>query len=268
MLEQQQTQLVAGLRELYRRLQQHEPWPGPALLAESGGHPLTHDILHRLGLVHTPLDDSVESVHGPFEDDFLTMQRQLVDRGAPLQKRSASSTSPESDDEDDGDGEVDLDVDELDGSALPGHDQIQHEHPMSTYAPHSFSSLLTSTGSVSDSATPPMMALPPTPPANSPLQVHLQRAMLAKTPAVLSTQHWLAQTPSMLPPLLPENTPWASIESECDSMLRFEPAMPYDATNFMSIQPHLTPSTNLTPGPSLLKWGEPQELDFSTFIRV
>merc|ERR1712029_1246389 len=51
MLEQQQSQLVAGLRELYSKLRDGQPWPGAPLREAHGGHPLTHDILERLELL-------------------------------------------------------------------------------------------------------------------------------------------------------------------------------------------------------------------------
>ncbi|KAK7178195.1 hypothetical protein PSPO01_15761 [Paraphaeosphaeria sporulosa] len=68
MLEQQQTQLVAGLRELYGRLRNGQCWPGQPLCDAQSGHPLTHDILERLDLLHSSNHES--SVHKGFEEDF------------------------------------------------------------------------------------------------------------------------------------------------------------------------------------------------------
>jgi hypothetical protein len=51
LLEQQQTQLVAGLHVLYTRLQGGHGWPGAPLCESKGGHPLTHSILERLDLL-------------------------------------------------------------------------------------------------------------------------------------------------------------------------------------------------------------------------
>ena len=66
MLEQQQAQLVSGLREMYRRLQAGENWPGKPLKQSHGGFPLTHDILERLNVLHA---DS-PMTHDAFEDDL------------------------------------------------------------------------------------------------------------------------------------------------------------------------------------------------------
>lgn len=49
MLKSQQSQLVTGLQELYRRSQCGEGWTGPALKETVKGTPLTHDILQHLG---------------------------------------------------------------------------------------------------------------------------------------------------------------------------------------------------------------------------
>jgi hypothetical protein len=94
MLEQQQSQLVAGLRELYKRLQKGENWPGKPLKNSNGGHPLTHDILERLNLLHTTGESAIK--HEGFEDDLsLLQQRCLVENGSPMQrvKRSSSEES-------------------------------------------------------------------------------------------------------------------------------------------------------------------------------
>ncbi|KAJ5410632.1 uncharacterized protein N7487_004991 [Penicillium crustosum] len=49
MLEQQQRWLVNALQELYQRIIDGNGWPGTCLKPEPNGHPLTHDILVRLG---------------------------------------------------------------------------------------------------------------------------------------------------------------------------------------------------------------------------
>lgn len=67
MLEQQQAQLVSGLREMYRKLQAREIWPGKPLKELNGGYPLTHDILERLNVLHS--SDSSMS-HEIFDDDL------------------------------------------------------------------------------------------------------------------------------------------------------------------------------------------------------
>ena len=91
MLEQQQAQLVTGLRELYTRLQRGESWPGQPLRETSGGHPLTHDILERLDVLHPSSEDS-HHLDG-FEDDCNRMQQKLLERGAPFTHRGGSISS-------------------------------------------------------------------------------------------------------------------------------------------------------------------------------
>jgi hypothetical protein len=93
MLEQQQAQLVTGLRELYRRLQAGEDWPGMPLKEYHGGHPLTHDILERLDLLHSTGDAPIK--HEGFDEDLALLQRRCMrENGSPLhRKRSPSEES-------------------------------------------------------------------------------------------------------------------------------------------------------------------------------
>jgi hypothetical protein len=91
MLEQQQNQLVAGLQEMYRRLQAGESWPGAPLSDGPAGHPLTHDILSRLDLLHIK-EEGAPHYEG-FEEDCGRMQQRLVESGAPFIKRRGSFSS-------------------------------------------------------------------------------------------------------------------------------------------------------------------------------
>ena len=88
MLEQQQSQLVAGLQETYRRLVGANLWPG-ALLEEPDGHPLTHDILSVLDIIHT----KPGSPSSHFEEDPVRLQQRLVAQGAPFIARRGSMSS-------------------------------------------------------------------------------------------------------------------------------------------------------------------------------
>jgi hypothetical protein len=90
MLEQQQSQLVAGLQETYRRLVAAQLWPG-APLVEHNGNPLTHDILAGLDLLEPKHDGSVEMEM--FEEDCQKLQQRLVSDGAPLVGRRGSFSS-------------------------------------------------------------------------------------------------------------------------------------------------------------------------------
>ncbi|KAL4864988.1 hypothetical protein BDV12DRAFT_175395 [Aspergillus spectabilis] len=88
MLEQQQTWLVNGLQQLYRRLLDGEGWQGEPLKCEPNGHPLTHDLLTQLGALD-------KSKH--FEESADAMQQDLWRHNAGHMLRQASSdTSSES----------------------------------------------------------------------------------------------------------------------------------------------------------------------------
>ncbi|KAJ6111635.1 hypothetical protein N7523_007696 [Penicillium sp. IBT 18751x] len=89
MLEQQQVWLVHGLQELYRRTIEGEGWPGEHLKTEPNGHPLTHDLLTRLGaLDHTKGER--------FEDNPDSMQQDLWRNGMQRQDSSDGADSPQS----------------------------------------------------------------------------------------------------------------------------------------------------------------------------
>lgn len=90
MLEQQQAWLVHGLQELYRRTTEGEGWPGDRLKAEPNGHPLTHDLLTRLGAL-----DHSKGDH--FEENPEAMQQELWRNDMQRQESSdGSSESPQS----------------------------------------------------------------------------------------------------------------------------------------------------------------------------
>jgi hypothetical protein len=69
MLERQQTQLVAGLQALYRKLTSNEPWDGEKL-PEYDNRPRTQDILATLGIVQPP--KNADSQAGEFQEHFLS----------------------------------------------------------------------------------------------------------------------------------------------------------------------------------------------------
>ena len=87
MLEQQQSQLVAGIQQLYELTQKGHTWIGPPLKESTNGHPLTHDILDRLGVLKQ------EGLSGdePFEEDLNSLQHKLIASGAPYMHRQESS---------------------------------------------------------------------------------------------------------------------------------------------------------------------------------
>ncbi|RDH26194.1 hypothetical protein BDQ94DRAFT_43185 [Aspergillus welwitschiae] len=90
MLEQQQAWLVYGLQELYHRTSDGEDWPGEPLKCEANGHPLTHDLLTRLG--------ALDQVKGErFEENPVAMQQELWRQNAGhVQRQDSSDASSES----------------------------------------------------------------------------------------------------------------------------------------------------------------------------
>lgn len=90
MLEQQQAWLVHGLQELYRRSTEGEGWPGDLLVPEPNGHPLTHDLLTRLGALDRSKGER-------FEENPEVMQHDLWRNGMTRQDSTDGSTdSPHS----------------------------------------------------------------------------------------------------------------------------------------------------------------------------
>lgn len=86
MLENQQSQLVSGLQELYRRLQDGQGWSGSPLKETSTGSPLTHDILERLGA----LKQDGQSTTEMFEENLEALQQKLIANGAGFMQRETS----------------------------------------------------------------------------------------------------------------------------------------------------------------------------------
>jgi hypothetical protein len=89
MLEQQHAQLVAGVRELYRRLEGGEEWPGMSLELNHRKHPLTHDILKRLNILDPKDDTSIE--HKGFEDVALLKRSCMREDDSQLHQRKGSA---------------------------------------------------------------------------------------------------------------------------------------------------------------------------------
>lgn len=87
MLEQQQVWLVNGLQELYRRTTEGEGWPGDLLKPEPNGHPLTHDLLTRLGALNHRKGDR-------FEENPEVLQQDLWRHG--MQRQESSDGGSES----------------------------------------------------------------------------------------------------------------------------------------------------------------------------
>merc|ERR1711939_14573 len=86
MLENQQAQLVTGLQELYKRMQNGQGWDGSPLKETSNGVPLTHDILEHLGALQQDGHNTTDA----FEEDLNALQQRLVASGAGMMQREAS----------------------------------------------------------------------------------------------------------------------------------------------------------------------------------
>lgn len=211
MLEQQQAQLVAALRELYQRLQTGRSWPGPPLQEAQGGHPLTHDILERLDLLHSAGDGS--SNYEGFKEDCSRLQRRLLNNGAVYMCRRASISS-----------------------------NSEHGFASSTSSLETpASQLLRFSNSFVQDVAPPT---PPTPPTQSPLQrqPHLASAVQAfpqfMRPSIIQTDlnpanvmrsQWVTQAPSIddslsflaydLPVSFDEPTPFNCLPTTANSPL-------------------------------------------------
>lgn len=128
MLENQQAQLVAGLQELYRRVQTGEGWTGAPLKESNKGAPLTHEILERLGALKHDNHYSDEI----FEENLDVLQHKLLANGSGFMQRGMS----------------------FDTSSEAGHS------PVFEPVTHHKASHFTNPWAVSH--------LPPTPPTNSP----------------------------------------------------------------------------------------------------
>ena len=74
MLEQQQNQLVTGLQELYALVIRRASWKGAPLKESVNGHPLTHDILERLGVLRVDVDVGTDA----FEEDLDLLRHKLA----------------------------------------------------------------------------------------------------------------------------------------------------------------------------------------------
>ncbi|KAF1977057.1 hypothetical protein BU23DRAFT_453331 [Bimuria novae-zelandiae CBS 107.79] len=228
MLEQQQSQLVAGLRELYTRLQQGQGWPGAPLREVQGGHPLTHDILERLDLLHTSTDSG--SNYGGFEEDCNRMQQKLLERGAPYTRRRGSLSS-------------DSEHDHISSTSSYGGTPTTKTRPFpDPFARHN---------------------APPTPPMNSPFprQSQIVSPVKQETP-ILSNGFMNA---GGLDPSTLSRSTWQTDTMIMDEPLDFGKPMYFDTYgNFDQSAMMLDPI--VVNDPAMPDWNTPNDLDFSSFI--
>jgi len=88
MIEQQQITITNGLRQMYYKLLENGLWEGPPL-EKVDGHPLTHDILSKLGVID--VNDSEHSDR--FEDDLTGLEQQLFERNGPSSRQRKATPS-------------------------------------------------------------------------------------------------------------------------------------------------------------------------------
>jgi len=231
MLEQQQTQLVAGLRELYSRLQKGESWPGQPLRESSGGHPLTHDILERLDLLHSSGDNS--SNYEGFEEDCNRMQQKLLERGAPFTRRRGSVSS-----------------------------DSEHGHASTT---SSYEGTPTTKSFGFDSPFARHKA-PPTPPMNSPFPRQSQVVSPVKQESPMVSPTFM--NAGALDPTALSQTPWMNDTVMMDEPIDFGKPM-YGFDNFASYDPNMMmdPLSIHPNDPMMPDWNSTTDLDFSSFIQ-
>lgn len=231
MLEQQQGQLVAGLRELYSRLQRGESWPGQPLQETAAGHPLTHDILERLDLLHAS-GDSNNHYEG-FEEDCNRMQQRLIEGGAPFTQRRASVSS-----------------------------ESDHGHPSSN---SSYNGTPTTRSFAYESPFARHNA-PPTPPMNSPFPQQSQAMSPIKQEAVMASPPFIGS--SVMDPAALSRAPWMNESSMMmDDTIDFKPMYGFD--NFAAYDHNMMVDTvAISPNdPMMPDWNTHNELDFSSFIQ-
>jgi hypothetical protein len=230
MLEQQQAQLVAGLRELYSRLQHNQGWPGQPLREGPGGHPLTHDILERLELLHSPSENG-NNDEG-FEEDCSRMQHKLLERGAPLSRRRGSVSS-----------------------------DSEHGH---TPSPSSYTGTPT-TRQLNFIDPFPRNNAPPTPPMHSPFPRQSQIIPPTKQESSIVTSDYLG-TSAMDPSALSRT--WINDSMMMDEPMDFGKSM-FGFDNFNSYdQMMMVDPMSMNPNdPMMPDWNNTNDLDFASFIQ-
>ncbi|KZF18878.1 hypothetical protein L228DRAFT_251744 [Xylona heveae TC161] len=227
MLERQQAQLVAGLQELYKRSLSGQGWSGAPLRESTNGHPLTHDILERLGALKPNSKDFEEE----FEEDLLLLQRRLLENGAGLDLRRNSSVS------------------ESDNCSSPFADMMSPEAAL----PTPFSTTFT-----------PQQPLP-TPPNDSPLSSASRPRSLPKRPMESESPNpmkiRLESGPAPGPAWLPSST--AMTEDNMDFIRRYDNNTAI-LPSTTQLDQHVAPTMVSNPCLTMLDWNDDEE--FRAFL--
>ncbi|KAF7565432.1 hypothetical protein PtrM4_048660 [Pyrenophora tritici-repentis] len=231
MLEQQQSQLVAGLRELYTRLQRGESWPGQPLQETASGYPLTHDILERLDLLNSPSENGTH--YEGFEEDCSRMQQRLLEGGAPYTRRRISVSS-----------------------------ESDHGHASSS---SSYNGTPT-TRSVALESPFARNTAPPTPPMNSPFPRQSQIVQPIKQEPQMASPVFMssgAMDPSTL-----SRAPWMNDSTiMMDDSIDFKPMYEFDSYGNYD-QSMMVDTIAMNPSdPMMPDWNTHSDMDFTTFIQ-
>lgn len=231
MLEQQQSQLIAGLQELYSRLQRGESWPGQPLQETSGGHPLTHDILERLDLLYA---SSERSNHfGGFEKDCNCMQRNLFDEGAPFTQRRPSISSKS----DRGHAPSDSS-----NSGTPTTRSFAYERPSA------------------HNNAPPVLPMNSLFPQQSPVVSPIKQEPVMTSPPFMGSI--VMETPAL------SRAPWINNSMMMDSTTHFSKPM-YEFDDLVAYNKNMMADIMaINPNdPTMPDWNTHSDLDFSSFIQ-
>lgn len=94
-LEEQQSWLIHGIRELYRHLQTGDGWPGEPLHCEANGKPLVHDMLSRLGSLDQPGIKSLHECGHDTSDQNPPHRQNLYDKHQNTPDTHPSKVTPE-----------------------------------------------------------------------------------------------------------------------------------------------------------------------------
>ncbi|KAI0606035.1 C6 transcription factor (Fcr1) [Pyrenophora tritici-repentis] len=231
MLEQQQSQLVAGLRELYTRLQRGESWPGQPLQETASGYPLTHDILERLDLLNSPSENGTH--YEGFEEDCSRMQQRLLEGGAPYTRRRISVSS-----------------------------ESDHGHASSS---SSYNGTPT-TRSVALESPFARNTAPPTPPMNSPFPRQSEIVQPIKQEPQMASPVFMssgAMDPSTL-----SRAPWMNDSTiMMDDSIDFKPMYEFDSYGNYD-QSMMVDTIAMNPSdPMMPDWNTHSDMDFTTFIQ-
>lgn len=220
---------------MYRRMLDGQGWPGEPL-QDTNGHPLTHDILNRLGALKNA-DGSASP--DSFEDDFDSLQRRLLSDAAQWHQHD----SPESD------------------SEHNAHHSPPKAAPVRFHDPFA------------KNAAP--LSAPATPPDQSPFPAHIQILSPSKphdsesdqrSPASAQSQRWLHLSSFNHPAVTPSAQPSDLLQQPFETWDFDDPSM--FRLGFGTQPSSLAPTHDWNDiSASDNSWTGNADLDFTAFLR-